>query len=355
MAIKKQHVDFERKILLRQDPLQCALPGAVYVPFIGDGDIAARLYGNRTIYGCDTDPARVAVASRRLKGTIIEADATIFPFHGTQEVFAVADFDAYANPYVAIESFWRNAKKADTIVLYGTDARRGRAKMACVLPLLPSGEKKLPGKEWMEAYNNWWPNHVKPWLQKLIHPYQIVHENFYLRGTAGMLYWSLIVSLNPKNARIPKVSAKVTPHRWLKGQSGNPRGRPKGLTIGEWIRKKGEELHGKNISEKEKAAEVFWQIVQTGNVQAFSLLVKDIDPDTRAQAANMLNQSVGVQVNVAQQQAQAGAAALPPPDIASEDRMAELMKLFAEVPALPLQTKVVSVVPEPPANGAGVH
>ena len=62
----QQHVDLYRKLLLRRHLLRWASDGAAYVPFIGDGDIAAQLYGERTIYGADLDPERVEVARGRL-------------------------------------------------------------------------------------------------------------------------------------------------------------------------------------------------------------------------------------------------------------------------------------------------
>lgn len=44
---QKQHVDAFRKIALRRELLRYAVPGAAYVPFCGDGDIASQLYYQR--------------------------------------------------------------------------------------------------------------------------------------------------------------------------------------------------------------------------------------------------------------------------------------------------------------------
>ena len=65
MAGQKQHVDIHRKLLLRRSLLTHAVEGAVYVPFCGDGDIAAGLYRGRTVYAADLDPKRVEVCRTR--------------------------------------------------------------------------------------------------------------------------------------------------------------------------------------------------------------------------------------------------------------------------------------------------
>jgi hypothetical protein len=63
----KQHVDLHRKLALRRALLRGCPAGAVYVPFIGDGDIAAELYADRMVYGADLDPNRSATARARLR------------------------------------------------------------------------------------------------------------------------------------------------------------------------------------------------------------------------------------------------------------------------------------------------
>ena len=58
--VQKQHVDYYKKILLRKNLLSyLSKEGDIYVPFIGDGDIAFDLYKYRKIYGADLDPERV--------------------------------------------------------------------------------------------------------------------------------------------------------------------------------------------------------------------------------------------------------------------------------------------------------
>ena len=190
---KKQHVDLWRKLRLRQRLLAQAWPGAVYVPFIGDGDIAAELYAGRRIYGADRDPERVASAQRRLPGAVLEvADCDRWPFAGLLERFAVADFDAYGNPYLSLDAFWGQARKADRVVLFGTDGLRQMLKRKRAVTELPAGQA-LPaeGNQWRQWYNFWWPQHVRPWLTERLSPWEIIQESKYTRGS--QLYWGLVV------------------------------------------------------------------------------------------------------------------------------------------------------------------
>src|SRR3990172_3658740 len=122
---QKQHVDIHRKLLLRRNLLRHALPGAAYVPFVGDGDIALELYNERQIYAADIDPERVRTAEGRLAAAEIRvADCDSYPFPDIQEPIALADFDAYNNPYKALASFWPKARRTPRLVLFGTDGMR---------------------------------------------------------------------------------------------------------------------------------------------------------------------------------------------------------------------------------------
>lgn len=121
--VQKQHVQEHRKYLLRKRLLRWAAPGAAYVPFCGDGDLALELYGDRQVYAADLDPKRVRNATARLplSAQVVEADVEEWPFPGLNDPIAVADFDAYANPYTAFRAFWAEAPLGDRLVLFFTD------------------------------------------------------------------------------------------------------------------------------------------------------------------------------------------------------------------------------------------
>lgn len=193
MAGQKQHVDLYRKRLLRARLLKRALPGAVYVPFCGDGDLAVSHYQDRPIFAADLDSQRVELARSRLPGaTVLVADCDGWPFPGCQEMFAVADLDAYANPYKALVAFWANARKADKLVVFGTDGLRQRIGRGGVLKTLPSGaETKAPLAECRRQYNFWWQRYVLPFIRQTVAPYKVHSHLGYLRRS--MLYWGVIL------------------------------------------------------------------------------------------------------------------------------------------------------------------
>ncbi len=193
-TVQKQHVDLHRQLHLRREMLKLALPGAAYVPFIGDGDIASELYADRRIYGADLDPARVATAQARLRDADVRvADCDGFPFGDVHEPFAVADFDSYSNPYRGLAAFWPKAEKADRIVIFGTDALRlriNRVQRACIA--LPEGsESPADSAQAREQYNYWWPRYVLPYVTSVVAPWAISGSKFYVRN--HMLYWGAIV------------------------------------------------------------------------------------------------------------------------------------------------------------------
>src|SRR5262245_51380896 len=99
---QEQSVMLFRKILLRRHLLRWlrSAPGAFYVPFIGDGEIAVKLYRGRDIYGADLDPQRVQTARQSLPRAVIrEADCDSWPFPDLEGVeFAFADFDSFSEP-----------------------------------------------------------------------------------------------------------------------------------------------------------------------------------------------------------------------------------------------------------------
>lgn len=195
-AHKAQHTDLWRKVALRKRLCSSALPGPAYVPFIGEGDIAAELYGGRTIYGADLDPGRVKTARGRFASCDIRvADCDGWPFPDVRAAFAIADFDAYGNPYHSLAAFWARAAKADRVVLFGTDGLRIRVKRERVIMRLPDGrETASVGQAFREQYNFWWPRYVLPYLTGLVAPRWIARSSFYLGGHSGeMLYWGVVV------------------------------------------------------------------------------------------------------------------------------------------------------------------
>jgi hypothetical protein len=191
---QKQHVEMYRKVLLRKRLLRWAPAGAVYVPFIGDGDIADVLYRDRTIYGADLDHNRVEFAQERFPGQEIKvADCDSWPFPHLTDTFAIADFDAYAEPYISFRSFWGQAQKADRLVMYFTDGRRQGLERTGhwtrpdgqKLYLPPrSGAKSLVFTRYLSAYIwPWFDDHIKPW--------RVLERYRYLRGM--MVYWGVAI------------------------------------------------------------------------------------------------------------------------------------------------------------------
>ena len=193
-SVQRQHVDMYRKVLLRRRLLRKAVEGAPYVPFIGDGDLAVALYQDRRIYGADIDEDRCNVAWERLRGANIRvADCDHWPFSDVSDRFAVADFDAYSDPYRAFEAFWGEAEKASTLVLFFTDGHR--------LEMIRRGSYFRPDGTHMQGlslaesrkvFNSYFVREALPWVQDHISPWKVVTKAHYLRGQ--MLYWGVVVT-----------------------------------------------------------------------------------------------------------------------------------------------------------------
>jgi hypothetical protein len=204
VAGQKQHVELHRKLLLRRALLKDALPGAVYVPFCGDGDIAEALYWDRPIWAADLDEDRVAAFGRRIPdATVIAADCDSWPFAGESVPFAVADFDSYAYPYASFRTWWAEAQRTSRVVLFFTDGERQAITRAGTYRT-PAGEKvgdlDLTGKR--RLINAYLTGVVKPWFEQHVAPWQVLRYRSYLRGS--MLYWGAIVQ-NPEAADLPKL------------------------------------------------------------------------------------------------------------------------------------------------------
>jgi hypothetical protein len=212
MSGQKQHVDLHRKLAIRRELLNSALPGAAYVPFIGDGDIAAEMYPDRRVFGADLDPARVETARSRLADSDIRvADCDGYPFADVSEPFAVADFDSYANPYRGLSCFWSVANKAERIIVFGTDGLRQAIKRNRCRKSLPSGDETSASTAGhREQYNFWWERFVRPYLDGLFAPWTISAATKYLRK--DMLYWGVVVD-SPECSLASVVMAEPMTHR----------------------------------------------------------------------------------------------------------------------------------------------
>jgi len=78
---QKQHVDLFRKVMIRRRILREALPGPVYVPFCGDGDIAKELYADRQVYAADLDAGRTCNLQSTIPAAVVRtADCDVWPF-----------------------------------------------------------------------------------------------------------------------------------------------------------------------------------------------------------------------------------------------------------------------------------
>jgi len=191
---QKQHVDYHRKTALRKRLLGSVSLAeyTMYVPFIGDGDIASDLYKEATIYGADIEWERVTTALERLpQAKIIRADCNRFPFPD-EGPFDMADFDAYSDPYEAFRSFWSVAKKADRLTLFFTDGHK-QGIMRTGWVHYPDGRKEhiQPLNERRKLFNFYFPRIIMPWFTEYVKPYRITQKGFYLRGM--MLYWGAVI------------------------------------------------------------------------------------------------------------------------------------------------------------------
>jgi hypothetical protein len=189
-----QHVEMYRKSLLRKRLLRWAEPGAAYVPFIGDGDLAVIHYLDRQVLGADLDPNRVAVASSRLQGDVRVFDCDAWPFPDCRNVsFAIGDFDAYSEPYASFRSFWSQATKLDRLVLFFTDGHK-QGLMRTGHWHLPDGSKQelKTVEERRPVFNFYLTKHIWPWFDDFIRPYRVVQRMRYQR--AMITYWGAAIA-----------------------------------------------------------------------------------------------------------------------------------------------------------------
>lgn len=191
---QQQHVDLFRKIILRRKLLSLAVDGAAYVPFIGDGDIAAEVYADRKVYGADLDTKRVKTARERLAGSVvIKANCDRWPFPECEATFAVADFDSYADPYASFRSWWANAQKSKRVVLFFTDGLRIALMRSTWLVRPSGGHVKIPDLFQRRLFfNGYFPKYIRPWFVDYIGAeWRVIKTMFYLRGM--MIYWGAVI------------------------------------------------------------------------------------------------------------------------------------------------------------------
>lgn len=191
-AGQKQHVQLFRKLRMRRRLVEEAIDGAAYVPYIGEGDIAAELYSERQVYGVDLQEKFLGVAKRRLNGRFVNGDCRDWHFSPEDGPFAIADFDSYGNPYESFASFWENASKARRVVMFFCDGRRMRIQRSKTEALLPAGERKdVPTKVWRRQVSMWHRRYVLPWVEEVIAPYEIVQKVAFYRYLT--LHWGCVV------------------------------------------------------------------------------------------------------------------------------------------------------------------
>ena len=218
MAGKAQHTDIQRKLKLRTQLLEKAgnLPGACYIPFIGEGDIATALYSDRRIYGADIDAGMVRKAQEKLPDAlIIKADCDKFPFTKGTATFALADFDAFSYPYDSFRSFFEGAKIGPQCALIFTDRQR-QAIIRTGHYRTPDGEKQhaKTKTEKREVFNFYFNKTILPWFKDYIKPWTIIYITKYLRGP-NQMYWGAII------AKPGKASSKNGNHSKENSRSNN--------------------------------------------------------------------------------------------------------------------------------------
>ena len=197
-VVRQQHTGTgAHKVRLREALLTTLGEGAAYVPFVGDGDIAAALYTDRVIHGIDIDPDRIATAKARLPdANLIIADCEEGWPLTTSDTFAICDADAYTYPYGAIRAFLANANLADRIALFGTDGQMMYGNQMQHRWHHPDGHWVDVAKAKTMTIRLYWPRAIKPWLEAAIPQagYRItaMRKTWRVQYGNGMLYWGIL-------------------------------------------------------------------------------------------------------------------------------------------------------------------
>ena len=133
-SVQKQHGEHPaRKMWLRRAVLAEVGDGAAYVPFIGSGDIPLACYPERTIYGIDLDPARVADARAALAfASVIVGDCDEgWPFPGVDDTSCYATLMPTPTPTARFEPSGSTLARRTP---WGCWARMGRCVCTALTP-----------------------------------------------------------------------------------------------------------------------------------------------------------------------------------------------------------------------------
>lgn len=169
------------------------------MPFIGDGDIAAELYGEWHVLGVDVD--RVAVARSRVTGRIIAADCDTWPFAGEAGPLSLGDFDAYSYPYDSFRAAWSAAIWTSPCVVIFTDGQRQSVKRTGVFRHPDGSKVDVPDiSERRAIYNAYRSRTVEPWFHAFLAPdWRATTVQGYLRQ--DMLYWGALLERSPADGQ----------------------------------------------------------------------------------------------------------------------------------------------------------
>lgn len=204
-----------RKLAIRRSLMMVAgqkLDGAAaYVPFIGEGDLAAELYADRPVWGADIDAARVATAQARLENAaVVVHDCDRWPFPGVRGPFGIGDFDAYAYPYDSWRAFAGNAELGPVFVAFFTDGQRstiqrngiwrhpdGTKHKAVLEGTVNSPDARVTRK----VHAMWMARTIRPWWETEVEElgYQVLLTRGYTRR--HMLYWGSVIEKKKVRAR----------------------------------------------------------------------------------------------------------------------------------------------------------
>ena len=195
-SVQKQHGEHPaRKMWLRRAVLAEVGDGAAYVPFIGSGDIPLACYPERTIYGIDLDPARVADARAALAfASVIVGDCDEgWPFPGVDDTSCYATLTPTPIPTARFEpsgstlarrKLWGCWARMRQMQQHGLNAHFRHPDGRSVHNVLPKDRSRTRATYWVRL--------IKPWLAALVAPdgYSIIMTKHFER--AGMHYWGAV-------------------------------------------------------------------------------------------------------------------------------------------------------------------